>query len=312
MTRVSSTFGGSAAAGGFGFQANIGAIASIHTLRGTPVQWTDGLAGAAPCAVSFETSGPGDDLSLELADGSTVEIQVKRGLRADGRFWSAVDALCEGIRCDVSDETRACSPALTIESGARLPSEPGLPPAVSLHSLQAGWPSGVPSGSVHRTAEALGRRIGGGPVEQPAQGGEIGVLDEHRHARRRKLLAGRPPGFCKCDLRPARLGGNENFVREDRRRFGDPGFLHGRAGSGPGALRRAGDLQHRPGQPVHRLRLHRPPAGSRHPRPRRAPHAASGDRYFFEGVLRRPDRPTLPSTAQMRPSEFQLFIALAR
>ena len=67
MTRVSSTFGGSAAAGGFGFQANIGAIAGVHTLRGTSVQWTDGLAGAAPCAVSFETSGPGDDLSMELA-----------------------------------------------------------------------------------------------------------------------------------------------------------------------------------------------------------------------------------------------------
>ena len=103
MTRVSSTFGGSAAAGGFGFQANIGAIAGVHTLRGTSVQWTDGLAGAAPCAVSFETSGPGDDLSMELADGSIVEIQVKRGLRADGRFWSAVDALCEGIHCDRCD-----------------------------------------------------------------------------------------------------------------------------------------------------------------------------------------------------------------
>lgn len=103
MTRLSSTFGGSAAVGGFGFQATIGAIAGIHTLRGTPVQWTEGLAGAAPCAVSFETSGPGDDLSMELADGGVVEIQVKRGLRADVRFWSAVDALCEGIhdnRCD--------------------------------------------------------------------------------------------------------------------------------------------------------------------------------------------------------------------
>ncbi len=103
MTGVSSTFGGSAAVGGFGFQANIGAIAGIHTLRGTPVQWIDGLAGAAPCAVSFETSGPGDDLSMELVDGSIVEIQVKRGLRADGRFWSAVDALCDGIHCDRCD-----------------------------------------------------------------------------------------------------------------------------------------------------------------------------------------------------------------
>ena len=34
---------------------------------------------------------------------------------------------------------------------------------------------------------------------------------------------------------------------------------------GPGSIRPAGDLQHRPGQPVHRLCLHRAPAGSRHP-----------------------------------------------
>ena len=100
MTRISNTSGGTAAAGGFGFQANLGAIAGIHTLRGTSVQWTDGLIGAAPCAVSFETSGPGDDLSLELTDGSIVEIQAKKGLRADDRFWSALDALCEGIHCD--------------------------------------------------------------------------------------------------------------------------------------------------------------------------------------------------------------------
>ena len=99
MTRVSNTSGGAAAAGGFGFQASLGAIAGIHTLRGTPVQWTEGLTGTAPCAVSFETSGPGDDLSLDLADGSVVEIQAKKGLRADGRFWSALDALCEGIHC---------------------------------------------------------------------------------------------------------------------------------------------------------------------------------------------------------------------
>ena len=100
MTRISNTSGGAAAAGGFGFQANLGAIAGIHTLRGTSVQWTDGLIRAAPCAVSFETSGPGDDLSLELTDGSIVEIQARKGLRADGRFWSALDALCEGIHCD--------------------------------------------------------------------------------------------------------------------------------------------------------------------------------------------------------------------
>ena len=100
MTGTTNTAGGAAAAGGFGFQARLGAIVGIHVLRGTAVQWTDGLTAVTPCAVSFETSRPGDDLSLELTDGSTVELQAKTGLRADGRFWSAIDALCEGIHCD--------------------------------------------------------------------------------------------------------------------------------------------------------------------------------------------------------------------
>ena len=92
--------GGPGAVGGFAFQARLGAIAGVYLLRGMPVQWTEDLTGAAPCVVSFETSGPGDDLSLELADGSLVEIQAKKGLRADGRFWSALDALCEGVQAE--------------------------------------------------------------------------------------------------------------------------------------------------------------------------------------------------------------------
>ena len=42
-------------------------------------------------------------------------------------------------------------------------------------------------------------------------------------------------------------------------------LLHRRSRRGPGPAWRAGDIQHRPGQPVHQLRLHRTPAGSRHP-----------------------------------------------
>ena len=64
------------------------------------MQWTDDLTGASPRAVSFETLGPGDDLSLELSDGSFVEIQAKKGLQADRRFWSALDALCEGVHTE--------------------------------------------------------------------------------------------------------------------------------------------------------------------------------------------------------------------
>ena len=103
MTRAPNTSGGAAAAGGFDFQAALGAIAYIHALRGKPVPWTDSWTASHATAVSFETAGPGDDISLTLADGSTVEVQAKKGLRASPRFWSALDSLCEGIkseRCD--------------------------------------------------------------------------------------------------------------------------------------------------------------------------------------------------------------------
>ena len=103
MTRTPNTSGGAAAAGGFDFQAALGAIAHIHALRGKPVPWTDSWTASHATAVSFETAGPGDDISLTLADGSTVEVQAKKGLRASPRFWSALDSLCEGIkseRCD--------------------------------------------------------------------------------------------------------------------------------------------------------------------------------------------------------------------
>ena len=82
MTQKKNTSGGAAGAGGFNFQAAISAIAYVHSLRGTPVQWIEGLTASFPASVSSETGGPGDDISLELADGSTVEVQVKKGLRS--------------------------------------------------------------------------------------------------------------------------------------------------------------------------------------------------------------------------------------
>ena len=97
MIQKKNTSGGAAGAGGFNFQAAITAITYVHSLRGTPVQWTEGLTASHPVSVSSETGGPGDDISLELADGSVVEVQVKRGLRADDKFWSVIYSLSEGI-----------------------------------------------------------------------------------------------------------------------------------------------------------------------------------------------------------------------
>ena len=100
MIQKKNTSGGAAGAGGFNFQAALTAIAYVHSLRGAPVKWTEGLTASHPVSVSSETGGPGDDISLELADGSIIEVQAKRGLRADNRFWSVIDSLSEGINSD--------------------------------------------------------------------------------------------------------------------------------------------------------------------------------------------------------------------
>jgi len=47
----------------------------------------------------------------------------------------------------------------------------------------------------------------------------------------------------------------------------DHGLLPGRRPGGDPSLRHARDLQHRPGQPVHQHRFHRPAEGARHPHP---------------------------------------------
>ena len=98
MIQKTNTSGGAAGAGGFNFQAAITAIAYVHSLRGTPVQWTEGLTASPPVGILSETGGTGDDISLELADRSTVEVQVKKGLRATKAFWSVIDSLRDQLR----------------------------------------------------------------------------------------------------------------------------------------------------------------------------------------------------------------------
>ena len=103
MTDRSSAPGGEAAAGGFNFQAALGAIAYVHVLRGTPVNWTTDWTAAPPAAVAFETRGPGDDIRLELADGTKVEVQAKKRISATPQFWSSLHDLLKGVATDRCD-----------------------------------------------------------------------------------------------------------------------------------------------------------------------------------------------------------------
>lgn len=97
MSKRHNSHGGSASAGGIGFQAVVTAIAFAHILRGIRMNWLDGLAEDVPVSASAETDGPGDDISLTLRTGEVVEIQVKKGLNLDDRFWSAIRNLAHGL-----------------------------------------------------------------------------------------------------------------------------------------------------------------------------------------------------------------------
>ncbi|HEY2070371.1 MAG TPA: NACHT domain-containing protein [Rhizomicrobium sp.] len=95
--------GGSAALGGFRYQARVTAIAAIHLARGIPLRWLDGLTTDIPVVIAAETGGPGDDIRVQLHNGKLLEAQVKRGLRADARLWDALLALAQGVHAGTID-----------------------------------------------------------------------------------------------------------------------------------------------------------------------------------------------------------------
>lgn len=79
------------------FQAVVTAIAGVHLIKGTPLHWLDRLVDDTPVAVAAETGGPGDDIRLELRDGSVAEVQAKRGLRTGEKLWNSLLKLASAI-----------------------------------------------------------------------------------------------------------------------------------------------------------------------------------------------------------------------
>ena len=83
--------GGSATASGMNFQAVVTAIAGVNLLVGSPLGWLDGLVDGlvddTPVAVWAESSGPGDDIRIELKNNKLVEVQVKKGLSRGDDLW---------------------------------------------------------------------------------------------------------------------------------------------------------------------------------------------------------------------------------
>lgn len=95
--------GGSRAAGGLAFQANVTAWVAAHMLAGQRLGGLDALIDQPAVAIAAETAGPGDDLCIELGDGRRVEVQVKRGLSRGPRLWEALGALAAGVHRGETD-----------------------------------------------------------------------------------------------------------------------------------------------------------------------------------------------------------------
>lgn len=89
--------GGTSNASGVDFQAMAMVMAATHMIEGTRLNWLEKVASDVPVAITAETGGPGDDIGLELADGSLIEVQAKKGLRKGPELWSALEALVDGV-----------------------------------------------------------------------------------------------------------------------------------------------------------------------------------------------------------------------
>lgn len=89
--------GGTGNAGGTDLHGMAMVIAAVHLMRGTKIGWLDKVTEDIPVAITAETGGPGDDIGLELANGSMVEVQSKKNLRRGGELWGALEALVDGI-----------------------------------------------------------------------------------------------------------------------------------------------------------------------------------------------------------------------
>ncbi|MCK5232494.1 MAG: hypothetical protein KAR13_19630 [Desulfobulbaceae bacterium] len=92
-------WGGSAAGGGFNFQACVSAIAAVYLARGVAIGWLKDVTVDIPISLLAETGGPGDDIRLEFQDGSVAEIQAKRKIRIGAKFWEILLKLAIDINC---------------------------------------------------------------------------------------------------------------------------------------------------------------------------------------------------------------------
>ncbi len=69
--------GGAAAAGGIGFQAQLGTLFDLQLLAQVPVDYVLELGTAIPVWIRFETEAPVDDILLATSEGGFIAVQAK-------------------------------------------------------------------------------------------------------------------------------------------------------------------------------------------------------------------------------------------
>ena len=69
--------GGAAAAGGIGFQAQLGALFGLQLLAQVPVDHVLELGAAVPVWIRFETEAPVDDILVATSNGGFIAVQAK-------------------------------------------------------------------------------------------------------------------------------------------------------------------------------------------------------------------------------------------
>lgn len=88
---------GSGAAGGFNFQALVGAYVASHLVAKERLSWTPEID--VPDAIAYEQGGAGDDIRIEFhGDMAAYEVQVKRGLSADVRLEETLENFLARLR----------------------------------------------------------------------------------------------------------------------------------------------------------------------------------------------------------------------
>ena len=108
--------GGHATAGGIEYQGRTAAYVAAHILARRRLKWIPRLP-LVPTAISAETEGAGDDITLETAGQiQTLEVQVKKTLSRDRRFIETIERFCAHL-----PEESTTHGAIVVSSDSSIP-----------------------------------------------------------------------------------------------------------------------------------------------------------------------------------------------